>query len=343
MVSFRGKIEPHGEGAGKMSAFMFSFNAVSPIVIMVAIGYLIKRMGILNEGVAKVINRVVFRLLLPCSLFLNIYSMEDIASVDFKYIYFAVGAIVLIFLCIIPASKLASKQTDQRAAIIQGAFRSNHALIGIPLATALYGDAGAAITALLSAFVIPLFNILAVICFTTFGTEEKPSIKKIFVENVKNPLNQSVFLGLVCLGVRGLLRRSGIDFRLSDVTPMYSVISQLAKTATPMALLALGAQFEFSVVAALKKQIIFGTGIRVLVVPAVFLSIAYGMGCFNGAHFAAFVSLFATPVAVSSVPMAQEFGADSRLAGQLVVWTTLVSSVSIFFFCYLLKAIGAFA
>lgn len=159
---------------------------------------------------------------------------------------------------------------------------------------------------------------------------------------VKNPLIVSILLGFVCLGIRAIFRRYSIDFRLSDVTPVYSVLTQLAKTATPMALLALGAQFEFSVVSALKKQIIFGTAVRTVVIPAIFLSVAYLMDCFNGAHFAAFVALFATPVAVASVPMAQEFHADTRLAGQLVVWTTLISAVSIFLFCFVLKSLGIF-
>ena len=54
------------------------------------------------------------------------------------------------------------------------------------------------------------------------------------------------------------------------------------------------------------------------------------MGIFNGANFAAFVAMFASPVAVSTVPMAQSMGADHALAGQLVVWTTLISSLVIF-------------
>ena len=66
------------------------------------------------------------------------------------------------------------------------------------------------------------------------------------------------------------------------------------------------------------------------------------IGGFNAAHFAAFVGVFATPVAVSSVPMAQEMGADSNLAGQLVVWTTLISSVTVFLCTYLLRVIGVF-
>ena len=322
---------------------MFSLNAVLPIILMVATGYGIKRTGILNEAAVKVINRVVFRLLLPCSLFLNVYNIEDLSVVKPTYIFFALFATFAIFLFMIPVSKLVMTEKNQRGAIMQSAFRSNFALIGIPLATALYGQEGAAIATLLSSLVIPLFNILAVICFVAFGGEGKPSVKKIFLEIVKNPLNFSIWLGLVCLVIRSILVRFGIDFRISDLTPVYSVVSQFAKTATPIALLALGAQFEFSVVLELKKQILFGTVMRTLIVPTVFLSIAYAMGCFSGAHFAAFVALFATPVAVASVPMTQEFGADVRLAGQLVVWTTLVSTVSIFLFCFILKVIGVFA
>lgn len=131
-----------------MSAFIFSFNAVLPIVIMVAVGYAVKRLGFLNERAAKAINKVVFRLLLPCSLFLNVYSIQDIAAVDLKYIVFAAVATVLIFLFAIPASKLVARENSQRGALIQGTFRSNFALIGIPLATSLYGEEGAVIATL---------------------------------------------------------------------------------------------------------------------------------------------------------------------------------------------------
>ena len=168
------------------------------------------------------------------------------------------------------------------------------------------------------------------------------SVKKILVGIVKNPLIQAIALGGVVLGLRALFVRAGIHFRLTDVKPVYSVLEQLGRTATPMALLALGAQFEFSAVSSLKKQIIFGTLVRTAIVPAVALSIAYAMGCFSGAHFAAFVAVFGTPISISSVPMVQEMGSDTRLAGQLVVWTTVVSGFTIFLISFILKAVGVF-
>ena len=62
-----------------------------------------------------------------------------------------------------------------------------------------------------------------------------------------------------------------------------------------------------------------GVIIRTVIVPLLGLGIAYLFfrDTFNGAHFATFVAVFATPVAVSSVPMVQEMGSDVALAGQL--------------------------
>ena len=47
-------------------------------------------------------------------------------------------------------------------------------------------------------------------------------------------------------------------------------------------------------------------------------------------------------MAVSSVPMAQEMGSDSDLAGQLVIWSTLVSAFTVFLASFLLKSAGIF-
>ena len=101
-------------------------------------------------------------------------------------------------------------------------------------------------------------------------------------------------------------------------------------------------QFEFSAVKSLRREILFGTLARVVAVPLLGIGVAFLFfkNTFSGAHFAAFVALFATPVAVSSVPMTQEMGGDTALAGQLVVFTTLFSAVSIFLASFLLRLAG---
>lgn len=325
-----------------MQSLVFALNATMPIVLTVALGYFIKRIGLMPINVAKAVNAIVFKILLPAMLFLKVYGIENLASVDLSYVWFVLGVTVLLFFIFIPIVNLLFPERNQRGVILQSIFRSNYALIGIPLATALFNEEGAEIASLLAAFIIPVFNILGVICLCIYSDSDKPSVKSILINIIKNPLIIGVGSGLIVLGLRSVFANAGIGFRLSEVEILFDVLQSLSAAATPMALLALGAQFEFSAIPHLKKQIIFGITLRSIIIPVSTLTVAYLLGRFNGAHFAAFVAMFATPVAVSTVPMCQSMGADHSLAGQLVVWTTLISSVVIFLSSYVLKLLGVF-
>ena len=328
-----------------MNPFLFALNAISPIIIMIALGYFLKKIGLVTPDMAKSLNKLVFRAFLPVMLFLNVYKIENTASFDMLYIGYTMGAVLSVFLIAIPVVILFTKKNEERGVLLQASFRSNHALIGIPLATALFGDEGTIVASLLAAFAVPLFNILAVISLSLFGEEKKrSSAVKILLGIIKNPLIIAAALGGAVLLIRSALTAVNIDFRLSDIEPLMKVMNYLSDLATPLALIALGAQFEFSFISHKKREIIFGTAMRVILAPALCIGIAYFFLCsnFTGAHFAAFVSVFATPVAVSSVPMAQEMGADSELAGQLVVFTTLVSMLTTFLLTVLFKSLGIF-
>lgn len=326
-------------------SFVFAVTAVSPIVLMVALGYALKGAGFMSADFAGAANRLVFRVFLPAMLFLNIYKIESLACIEVGYILYVVVAQIVIFLVSIPPVFAVTKVAGRRGVLLQGIFRSNYALIGIPLAQALFGDEGVAVATVLSAVIVPVFNVLGVISLSVFRDDgARPSVSGVLRDIATNPLIMSIAAGLAALGVRALLVQAGIPYRLSDLTPVYKVLEYLSALATPMALLVLGAQFEFSVVGSLRREIVFGTLMRVLAVPAL------GIGCaylffrhqFDGAHFAAFTAVFATPVAVSSVPMAQEMKSDAVLAGQLVVWSTLFSTFSVFVTSFLLKAAGIF-
>ena len=328
-----------------MESIIFSFSAVLPIILTVAVGYVIRRVNMIDDHIAKAINRLVFRVFLPVLIFLNIYKIDSITNIDVKYIVYAAVAVVAIFLLGIPAVMAVTKSGERRGPLLQSIFRSNYALIGLPLAQSLFGDEGLACAALLSAVGIPIFNILAVISLSIFNNGgKKADIRKILIDILKNPLIDAIALGLFVLGVRFVFEKYGVSFRLSSATPLFKVIEYLSDLATPLALLMLGAQFSFSAVSSLRRELIFGVLTRSVVVPLLGLGVAYLFfeDIFKGAEFAALVAVFSTPVAVSSVPMAQEMGGDTTLAGQLVVWTTPVSALTVFIATFLLKSAGIF-
>lgn len=326
-----------------MNSMIFALNAVAPIILMIVLGYILKKLKLMTADFSKMANKLVFKLFLPAMLFLNVYKIETSKDLDFSYIIYVFVCVLVFFILAFPMVILCSKERERRGVLMQAAFRSNYALIGIPLAQSLFGDEGAAVATLLSALVIPLFNVLAVICLSVYG-EGKPSFRKIVADILKNPLILSIAVGGVILIIRNIFVKNGIEFRLSNIEPVYKLMTYLSNVATPLALLVLGAQFEFSTVGKVKREIISGVLVRNLIVPVLGLGTAvlFFRENFNGAHFAAFVAVFTSPLAVSSVAMAQEMKGDAKLAGQLVIWTTLFSALSTFAASFILKVIEIF-
>ena len=326
-----------------MESFIFALEAVLPLIIMAFVGYFLVRIGFLPENTPKILNKMVFRIFLPCMLFLNVYRIESLSGIDLGYVAYAVLAVLIIFALAIPTVMQITKSGARRGVVLQAVFRSNFALIGIPLAFSLCGGRGTEVAAVLSAFSIPIFNVLAVISLSVFtGGSGRVSVKRILLDILKNPLIESILIGVMTLGVRAIFVECNVEWRLTAIAPLFSVLESLAAVATPLALIALGAQFKFSAIGKMKRELIFAVAARVIVVPLIMISVAYLFFDFEAAHFAAFIALFATPVAVSSVPMTQEMGGDTELAGQIVVWSTASSALTIFLFTFILKLIGVF-
>lgn len=326
-----------------MKDLLFVINAILPIILMIIVGYFLKKIKLLESEMAKKLNTLVFRVFLPIMLFLNVYKIQNFSEIDFVFVWYAIGITVLLFLIGVPLMGIIFKDNRQRSVMLQGIFRANYALVGIPLAQSLFGEEGSIMASLLSAFIVPIFNILAVICLTIYSAgDKKPNLVGVLKGVAKNPLIQGILCGFIALGIRAIFVKFDVDFRLADIAPVYKTLQNLSSIATPLSLLVLGARFELSAIPHLKKHIIIGVINRVVIVPFVGISLALALNRFSGAQFASFIACFCTPVAVSSVPMSQEMGADAELMGQIVVWTTIFSAFSIFIASYVLRVLGIF-
>lgn len=331
-------------------AFIFAADAVLPIVLMIALGYFLKRAGLLGREFLDTGNRLTFRVLIPALLYYNIYGIKSLKSINMKFVLYGIVMVTALFFLAIVVVCIFTKDSAKRGSLIQATIRSNYAIIGLPLAESLFGAAGAAAAGVMSAFCVPLFNVLSVIALTVFnGSSQKGKIdvRKILLGIIKNPLIIATFLGIMTLGIRELLVLWQIDFRISNVRFLYKALENLKSVCTPFALMVLGGRFEFSAVSRLWREILFGTLMRTVVVPVMGLSGAFFLHLtvmpeLAGEHFAAYIGVFATPVAVASAIMAKEMNADDELAGQLVVWTSLVSTVTIFLYVTIFRAIGIF-
>ena len=336
-----------------MDTFMFAVNAVLPIILLIFFGYFLKRQNFLTVDWFKQGNKFIFKVCLPVLLFINVYNIESFTAINWSAVIYSEIAILVIFFLGLVLVKLTIPDEKQKGVVLQCVFRSNFAIIGLTLAEALGGVEGRGIAAVLSAFSIPTFNILAVISLNIFLRGEngkKADMKAVLVKIAHNPLIIGVVCGLVVLGSRSLIPVG------ADGTPVFSLaknfyfiyaaLNNLSKITSPLALIILGGLFDFSAVKGMKKQIIIATSARVLFVPllvvgtAVLLSGHTNLINFDATVYPALVALFGSPVAVASAIMAQEMDNDGVLAGQLVVWTSVMSIFTLFLFVFALRSMG---
>lgn len=333
-----------------INVFMYAANAVLPIVLLIALGWFLRQRNFYDDKFLKTANKFGFRVVLPMLLFYNVYEIDSLSAINWNNVIYAVCMILILFVIGLVVTLAFCKDDRQKGVILQSAFRSNFAIIGIPLAQALGGDDTLAIVSVLSAFSIALFNVLAIVSLTVFikdDNKHRPSVKSILLKICKNPLIIAILAGVVCLIIRNIepMNNNGEPvFTIKNQLPfLYSAIGTAAKMASPLMLIVLGGQFSFKSIKGLKRQIALGTFMRIVMAPAIGVGAAVLLKdilSFGASDFAAYIALFGSPIAVSSAVMAAEMHNDEQLAGQLVVWTSIGSVITVFLSAVILKTIG---
>lgn len=323
-----------------MQDFLFALNRVLPIVLLILLGFSLKKIKLISKSTLDNLNKVCFRVFLPISLFKSVYSAESLSGFNFKLIGFIIAALVIIFVVALILVSILVKDNKQKGAVLQAMVRPNYAYIGIPLAVSIAGAEGEQIAALVALISIPIFNIFAVIALSLFVDGEKKSVKQVLLKIAKNPLIHGVLIGMLCLVIRSIFINLDIDFRLTDISFLYEAISKVAGAASPIALITLGGLFEFKEIKRVGKELTATIISRQVIIPLILFTIAYFLFDFNGAEYAVLIAVFGAPVAVSSAVMAKEMGSDEELANQIVVWTTISSSITIFLLIFIFRLLG---
>lgn len=310
-----------------MENLTIAVSAVIPFLIFLVIGYAGRKSGIVREKFLRELNSVNFKCFFPFVMFNNLYKMEFDSLAEGTYIVFAVTATVILLLVSWITVPVIVKEDRRRSVVIQAIYRSNAVLFAIPLAGSVCGEAGMEKASLLTAFIIPLYNISAVILLEYYRGG-KVSVKSMGMNILKNPI------------IKGAI--AGFLFAVSPLEMpdfLGEPITQLAGMATPLALFVLGGTLHFSHLRKNLACLAAGSVLKLAVVPGVIIAAMHKAG-FDGAELFAVFCMFATPVATASYPMAQSMGADGDLAGEFVVVTTAASIFTMFLWILFLKNTG---
>ena len=312
-----------------MENFVISANAILPMFLVMALGYGTRRLGWIRREEISAINKIAFRIFLPCLLYYNVYCSDLSGSFDPLLMAYAVGGVLLTFGLSLGYTLLTEKLPERRGVMIQGMFRSNYVIMGIPVATALLGADQLGTVSILIAVVVPLFNMLSVVVLEVFRGQ-KPKPLHILGQIAKNPLVIGSVLGILTLA-------AGI--RLPHI--LEQTIQNISAIASPLQLFLLGAFFQFSGLKTYRRELVTVSAAKLIVAPGLFLGLGALLG-FRGVAFVSLIGVFASPTAVNSFTMAQQMGGDAELAGDIVVTTSAVSIPTMFLWIFLFKSLGVF-
>jgi hypothetical protein len=263
-------------------------------------------------------------------MFYNMYTTTIATAVRPRLLAFTVSALFIVLLLSAVVVCTVEKDNRSRGAMLQALFRSNFVLLGMPLVENIFGPEALAVPTMMIAVVSPIYNSVSVFFLESFRGEGRFSLIKTLRTVLHNPMIVGAILGAV--------------FMLTGTTvpePVLKPIRQIASCTSPVALIILGASFQFGTISEEKRNLIIVVLGRLVVIPALVLGTAYYMG-FHGVDFVTLLCIFATPCAVASFAMAQQLGSNAELAGNSVVLTSAFSGLTLFCWVVLFQVLGTF-
>ena len=312
-----------------MSNLLFSLNIVLPIFLLILMGFLLKNRGLLTPEFRSKATTLVFYYSLPATLFLDVSSSDIRSAFHARFVLYAVISSLLVFGLAWFLSLRFLKDRSQISATVHGSFRGNFAYVGLAVCHSLVSSENLTAAVMVITFVIPLYNVLAILVLSYYDPSgKKPSGKEILLSLIKNPLILAILLGIPFS-----------LFRIGIPTVFEKTLSYLGQLATPLALLLIGANLMPETFTKKPRGIFLATCIKIVAAPLLFTLLALPFG-FSPEELATLFTLHAVPSAVNSYIMTERMGGDAELGAGIVMATSLFSVITLTIGIFLLKTFG---
>lgn len=313
-----------------MQDFLFALDTVAPVFLIIFLGIALRRGGILNDGFIRQSSDLVYYIALPLLVIVKLAT----SPLDFRGVLFPLGLALAMTLAVYAAtwgvSHFALRSGPSRGALVQGAYRSNIAIIGLPVALNMMGEEGLAATILFLAAAVPFYNILAVIVLSLTAPRERALHPlRLLADIARNPLTVASVAG-ICLGLA----------RWEPPAVALTTASYLADLTFPLALLGIGASLSRRRLAARARPALAAVLIKNIGLPVLVCGTAFAAGIRDQTLAILFV-VTGAPTAVASFIMAQSMQSDGELAAGIVFLSTLLALPTLTLGILLLRWAGA--
>lgn len=312
-----------------MNNLIFSLNATMPIFLVIVVGYILKRIGMLTPEFVKAANKFNFNVTLPCLLVRDLMGCGIRENFEGRYVLYC---FVTTLLCIVTTWIVAKFVLSDKFIVgefVQGSYRGSAAVLGIALIQNIQGDSGMGPLMIVGS--VPLYNAFAVIILTLECPERdeslpiKQTLKKAFVGVLKNPMIISILAGILL---------SYFDIKFPVIID--KTVNALASVTTPLALVCIGAAFEGTKALKMLKPTIAASSIKLIIQPLIFLPLAAMLG-FGSAEIVALLIMYGAPTTASAFIMSKNMKHEGTLSSSVIVLTTILSAFTVTFWIYVLK------
>lgn len=304
-----------------MVEFSQVFNITGPVFLIIAIGYLSVRMGIVPRNASQALSAFVINFALPALLFKAISEKPVADMFDANYLIgYGVGSLLAFFILFSISKKLRQKTTSHSAIFAMGGSFSNNLMIGYPVVTQLFGNA--AIMPLVLTLMIENFLMfpLVLILMDAHDNSGEHLLKKL-VMSFKRVFSNPIILGILA----GVLT-SYLEITLPTVA--LKVIDLFAATVGGVALFAIGGLLVGIRVHAVVKDILWVTPTKLLIHPLMVLICFLILPQMDPTMVVAAVILASMPMLGIYPVLAEKHGLGPTCAAILLV-TTVSSFVTL--------------
>lgn len=308
---------------------LFSLGVALPIFIIMVTGFILKEKNIIADNFIKAANFIIFYIALPIKLFSNVLTSNVAENFDLAFILFITIFTILSVIFIWIIARLFLNEKSKMGAFIHGSFRGNFIYVGLSLLENVTGTIGT-VAPLIIAFIVPLYNILAVLVLTLNNGARKArnNISNSLTSMLKNPFIISIFLGII---------GSLIGLKMPNI--INNTVQYFSMLVTPLALITIGATFSLEQIFENILPSLLASGVKLVLLPLVMVFMAAIFGFSNYELFLVYI-LFGVPSATVSYIMTATMNGDQELAASIVMMTTLLSVLSMTVFIFIFKSLA---
>ncbi len=309
---------------------------VLPVFCFIGLGYAIIASRLLTDRAGDAMADFVFTIAIPMLLFrsLGTLAMPDVNPWPFWLAYFG-GVAVNIAIGYVIVRKAFGR--DARAGVIGGmsASYSNVVMVGMPVISQAFGDAGLVTVFLLIAVHLPVMTTVSAVMIelTEIGDGHKADIPRALLRVVKTVLLNPFIIAII-LGI--IFRFTGLP--LEGIPRI--VIDRVAETAIPLALIALGMSLhKYGIRGSILPAVAIGT-VKLLVMPVVVYVLAQYVFGLSPLGVAVAVIAAACPTGANAYLIANRFQTGLAISANTITLSTLFSVVTIgFWLTYFLHVV----